>query len=118
MESITDKMKGRLPLCYESATDRAFIEFQVTPTLHHSFSLGHLLDYSLSANDGELPGTPPQRLQLAFSTGEVVIFGARLESLTVLLRDQKLALVRPLPERFEGLKAEEAWVASIVVRKD
>ena len=61
------------------------------------------------------PG-PKERLVFAFSTADVVVFGVRLALLVDQLRDQKLAAVWPLAERYATLEPSQPCVTGITVR--
>ena len=52
----------------------------------------------------------------AFSTADVVVFGARLSFLVDLLREQKLAAVWPLAERYSNLEPSQPFVSGITIR--
>lgn len=53
---------------------------------------------------------------LAFSTGDVVLFGVRLAHLLDHLRDHKLAAVWSLAERYANLEPSQPCVTGITVR--
>jgi hypothetical protein len=94
--------------CYDYSSG-AFIEFRPNPRARFGFSLAQLHQYTLEP-DPELPLDSPaarERLVLAFSTGDVVVFGVRLASLLDHLRDQKLAAVWPLAERYANLEPSQ-----------
>jgi hypothetical protein len=103
--------------CYESG-NAAFIEFRPNPRTRQGFSSAQLLHYTLEP-DPELPldsPGPKERLVFAFSTADVVVFGARLAFLVDLLRDHKLAAVWPLAERYSNLEPSQPFVSSIAIR--
>ena len=103
--------------CYESG-NAAFIEFRPDPRTRQGFSASQLLHYTLEP-DPELPlgdsPAPRERLVFAFSTADVVVFGARLAFLVDLLREQKLAAVWPLAERYSNLEPSQPFVSSITI---
>jgi hypothetical protein len=115
--SLKEQLAARKPECFESDNNgRSFIELQPTPDTRHGFALAQLLHYTLEANPA--PGADaPERLTLAFSTADVVILGARLVRLTDLLREHKLAIVRPLSDRYSNLEPTQPWVAEILIRR-
>jgi hypothetical protein len=79
------------------------------------FSSSLLQRYKLEANTGRSADDPPQRLTLAFSTDDVVIYGWNLKLLREHVRDQKLSSVSALSGRYAGAKAEEPWVSKIEI---
>jgi hypothetical protein len=115
MSTLKEQLTARKPECFESE-ERSFIEFQLTPETRQGFALAQLLHYTLEANPAMAKEEAPERLTLAFSTADVVIFGARLVRLTDLLREHKLAVVRPLSGRYSNLEPTQPWVAEIVIR--
>lgn len=103
--------------CYDYGGG-AFIEFRPNPRTRYGFSVAQLHHYTLEP-DPELPLDAPaqrERLVLAFSTGDVVVFGVRLASLLDHLRDQKLAAVWPLADRYANLEPAQPCVTGITVR--
>ncbi len=103
--------------CYESG-NASFIEFRPNPRTRQGFSASQLLHYTLEP-DPELPldsPGPKERLVFAFSTADVVVFGARLSFLVDLLRDHKLTAVWPLAERYSNLEPSQPFVSSITIR--
>jgi hypothetical protein len=70
--------------------------------------------------DPELPlgdsPAPRERLVFAFSTADVVVFGARLAFLVDLIRDHKLTAVWPLGERYRNLEPSQPFVSAIAIR--
>ena len=117
MSSLKESLAARKAECFESE-ERSFIEFQPTPETRQGFALAQLLHYTLEANPAAgNKEEAPERLSLAFSTADVVIFGARLVRLTDLLREHKLAVVRPLSGRYSNLEPTQPWVAEIVIAR-
>ncbi len=103
--------------CYESG-NASFIEFRPNPRTRFGFSVAQLHHYTLEP-DPELPLDAPagrERLVLAFSTGDVVVFGVRLAHLLDHLRDHKLAAIWPLAERYANLEPSQPCVTGITVR--
>ena len=92
MSSLREELEAKRAAprrCYESG-NAAFIEFRPDPRTRQGFSASQLLHYTLEP-DPELPlgdsPAPRERLVFAFSTADVVVFGARLAFLVDLLRD-------------------------------
>jgi hypothetical protein len=102
--------------CYDDSP-ASFIEFRPTPRTRHGFALAQLLHYTLEPDLGELTDAPRERLTLAFSTADVVVFGVRLAGLADLLREHKLAAVWPLAERYANLFPDKPVVAEIVGKR-
>lgn len=104
--------------CYEESGRAAFIEFRPNPRTRQGFSVSQLLHYTLEP-DPELPldsPAPRDRLVFAFSTADVVVFGARLAFLADLVREHKLAAVWPLGERYSNLEPSQPFVSGITIR--
>jgi hypothetical protein len=110
--------------CYNSSNKYcACIEFHLDGEHRHGFHASQLIDYTLEPNPdvGEDENSPPQKLALAFSTADVVILGWRLGRLADLLRENELATVHVLPERYAEVDSARPFVASIIIapiRKD
>jgi hypothetical protein len=124
MTSLKDSIAARRgeqpPACFDDdAHARSFIEFQPAPESRLGFALAQLLHYTLEANPAseDDKDAAPERLTLAFSTADVVIFGARLVRLTDLLREHKLAVVRSLSGRYRHVESSAPWVGEIAVRR-
>lgn len=104
--------------CYESG-NAAFIEFRPNPHTRQGFSASQLLHYTLEP-DPELPlgesPAPRERLVFAFSTADVVVFGARLSHLVELLREHKLMAVSAMAERYVNLDTSQPFVSAIAIR--
>lgn len=115
MSSLKEQLAARKPECFESE-ERSFVEFQTTPDSRQGFALAQLLHYTLEANPAA-GHEAPERLTLGFSTADVMILGARLVRLTDLLREHKLAVVRPLSGRYSNLEPTQPWVAEIIIRR-
>ena len=116
MSSLKESLAARRSECFESE-ERSFIEFQMNPETRQGFALAQLLHYTLEANPAAGNRDAPERLTLAFSTADVVLLGARLVRLTDLLREHKLAVVRPLSGRYSNLEPTQPWVAEIVIAR-
>jgi len=120
MSTLKDELAAKREAhrrCYESG-HAAFIEFRPNPHTRQGFSVAQLLHYTLEP-DPELPldsPAPKERLVFAFSTADVVVFGARLAFLVELLRDQKLTGVMPLAERYSNLEPSQPFVSAITIR--
>lgn len=121
MSTLKDELAAKREAhrrCYESG-NAAFIEFRPNPHTRQGFAAGQLLHYTLEP-DPELPlgeaPAPRERLVFAFSTADVVVFGARLAFLVELVRDHKLTAVWPLAERYSNLEPSQPFVSSIAIR--
>ncbi len=64
---------------------------------------------------------PPERLELGFSTADVIVRGARLAPLVELLAAHKLAALEALASdvgaRYANLQPSEPWVAVITIAR-
>ena len=104
--------------CYLTANTYCFgIEFHLDDEHRHGFHSGQMIDYTLEPNPDadDDKNAPPQKLELAFSTADVVILGWRLGHLADHLRENKLAAVGILPKRYADLDRNKAFVASISI---
>jgi len=106
MIKCSEESRLRLPKKPDSYTSTnkycACVEFEFENEDRHGFHTSQLIDYTLKANSdaGDDKAAPPQKLTLAFSTADVVIFGWRLDRLADLLRDNELSSVRELPKSY------------------
>ena len=118
-DSLEEKrraLSGASQHCTEAGTS-AFVQFWTTPHECVGFSTGQLLRYQLvTRQPGNDPSLPPQVLTLCFPTDDVVVTGHRLDEITTLLGEGRLAAVRTQPERFSELSPTRASVRSIQVR--
>lgn len=121
MSTLKDELTAKREAhrrCYESG-NASFIEFRPNPRTRQGFAAGQLLHYTLEP-DPELPlgdsPTPRERLVFAFSTADVVVFGARLSFLVELLRDHKLTAVSTMAERYVNLEPSQPFVSAIAIR--
>jgi hypothetical protein len=104
--------------CYTSSNKYcACIEFHLDGERRHGFHTSQLIDYTLEPNPdtGEDKNAPPQKLTVAFSTADVVVLAWRLARLADLLRENELATVHVLPERYAEVESARPFVASIMV---
>ncbi len=95
----------------------ACIEFLLDEEHRHGFHTSQLIDYTLEPNPvgGDDKSAPPQKLELAFSTADVVILGWRLGRLADLLRENELATIHVLSKRYADLDRGRPFVASIII---
>ena len=104
--------------CYTKSNKYcACVEFHLDEHRRHGFHTSQLIDYTLEPNPdaGEDKNAPPHKLVLAFSTADVVILGWRLGRLADLLRENDLATVHALPNRYADLDRGRPFVASISI---
>ena len=104
--------------CHVEATQPpAFIQFEATAQVKLGFAAHQLLHYTLepSPEIEHSQDAPPERLTLGFSTADVVLLGWRLAKIADLLRDQKLASVRAIAERYANLAPNKPCVTDIKV---
>ncbi|MGA2222696.1 MAG: hypothetical protein ABSH21_13140 [Verrucomicrobiia bacterium] len=95
----------------------ACVEFHLDEEHRHGFHTSQLIDYTLEPNPdaGEDKNAPPQKLAIAFSTADVVILGWRLGRLADLLRENDLATVHVVSERYANLDRGRPFVAAIII---
>ena len=71
-----------MPLCYKNTLRDpvSFIEFQPDGHTRCGFAVSQLLQYTLDTDPPKLNSqpAPPERLELGFSTADVIVRGARL----------------------------------------
>ncbi len=104
--------------CYTTAGKYcACVEFHLDEEHRHGFHISQLIDYTLEPNPdaGDDKNAPPQKLEITFSTADVVILGWRLGRLADLLRENNLATVQVLPKRYADLDRTRPFVASIII---
>jgi hypothetical protein len=126
MSNLADKLAERkanqpMPTCYTNHHARSHgFNIEFFPSSRNldeavGFSSSLLQRYKLEANTGRSADDPPQRLTLAFSTDDVVIYGWNLKRLREHVRDQKLESVSALSGRYAGANAAEPWVSKIEI---
>lgn len=102
-----------------------FVEFIDAEGARHGFHAGQLLSYRLVTTDAE----PPDTLEIASTTADIVITGWRLSNVADALRDGELLrvqTVQPSPnrsrnsesfsERYSSLRPPNPLVASVRVK--
>jgi len=102
-----------------SSQSPGFVVFLDGPQSRQGFALSHLLHYRLAPRDavaGDGAAAAPQILTLAFSTADVVLTGWRLERVTEILHDGKLAAVKTIPARHVGLTGNRPAVVAIDIK--
>lgn len=109
-----------MPHCHaKSEQPVSFIEFRPRPQSRTGFAVSQFLQYKLDTDAPERPNEPatPERLELGFSTADVIVRGARLAPLVNLLTAHQLSAVESLATDFQGryvnLYPTEPWVAWI-----
>jgi len=84
-----------------------------------SFASAHYLDTELSANPGSGPEDSPERLELRFSTGTVVLLGRGLARIREALATGCLGSLQPVAVRHVALVKNLPIITSIkVTRKE
>jgi hypothetical protein len=101
---------------HETHRTVSFIEFRPDPHTRSGFAMSQLCNYTLEANPDVQRDMSPERLTLAFSTADVVLFGARLDGLVALLNSHTLEWVAALDARYLNADARP-WVGRIVVTR-
>ena len=95
----------------------ACVEFHLDEEHRHGFHASQLMEYTLKPNPdrGADRNAPPQELTLAFATADVVVLGWRLGRLADLLRENDLAAVRVIPNRYADVDRTRPFVTSIII---
>ena len=104
--------------CYTSSGKYcACVEFHLDEEHRHGFHASQLMEYTLKPNPdrGADRNAPPQQLTLAFATADVVVLGWRLGRLADLLRENDLATVHVLPQRYADVDRTRPYVTSIII---
>jgi hypothetical protein len=104
--------------CYTlSGKHCACIEFHLDEHHRRGFHTSQLIDYTLEPNPEaeDDKNAPPDKLAIAFSNADVVVFGWRLSRLSNALRENDLATVHVLPKRYAELEGNKPFVASITI---
>jgi hypothetical protein len=100
----------------ESDQPQAFIQFERSPQQKFGFAAHQLLHYNHEPNPKLEVATPPERLTLAFSTHDVVLFGRQLGTIVELLREQRLASVKKILDvRYANLNPNKTCVTEIKI---
>ena len=104
--------------CYQSAvTYAACIEFHLDEHRRRGFSTSQLIGYSLDPKpDAENDkNAPPQKLELIFSTADVVVLGWRLGFLADKLGENTLTAVAIFPKRYAEQDRSVVFVSDITI---
>lgn len=106
--------------CHDT-TNRPSFALGVTADDGHDyfFSTAQFIEAELTANVSveKNEGAPPDRLNLHYVTGEVVILGRALRRLAQLLQRGELENIRSLDRRYAGLRQNGPIISSIVVTR-
>jgi hypothetical protein len=84
------------------------------------FGTAQFLDAELTANASveQSENAPPERLQIRYATGEIVLLGRGLHKLAQWLQRGELESLKPLGKRYAGLRLRDAFVTSITVSRE
>lgn len=97
-------------------TDRPlYLEFRPTANTRVGFSYAQLCHYTLEPNPYPELSVAPERLTVAFSSADVVVYGARLGQVVDELAKQTVDWITVVDERYANL-SERPWVGRIDVQ--
>jgi hypothetical protein len=105
-------------ICYlQTEIGAACIEFRLDEHRRRAFNASQLITYSLDPNPDadDDKNAPPQKLSFAFSTADVTVLGWRLGSLADCLRENRLAAIGIVPQRYSGLEHNSPCVSAIAI---
>jgi hypothetical protein len=92
------------------------LDFKTRDGRVYGFAYAHLLSYLLEKNpDGDKDGLPPEKLSIWFSTHDVILFGWRLDSARVLLRDGRISSILAEDPRYLNLEPDQGFVSEIQI---
>ena len=106
--------------CHDTSNKHSFA-LGVTADDGHEyfFSAAQFVEAELAANAAveKNEAAPPERLHIRYATGEVVVLGQGLRRLAQLIQRGELENIRPVRQRYAGLRPGGVMIASIVVTR-
>jgi len=121
-ESPLAELSSQRNLCY-ATTEKHSFALAVTADDSHEYFFGtaQFLDAELTANASveQNESAPPERLLIRYATGEIVVLGRSLRRVVQLLQRGELEGLKPIGERYGGLRQGSPMISSIsVTRKE
>lgn len=117
MKPLTDYELDKLACLESSQTYAASIRIQAGDRRSYCFSTSHYLDALIEANADHQSDTPPQRLTLRFTTGEVIVLGSSLERIEDRLAECHLRGLKTVEPRHASLFKSGPIILSITVHR-
>lgn len=104
--------------CHDASNKHSFA-LGVTADDGHEyfFSTAQFIEAEFEADGAveKCETAPPERLHIRYATGEVVILGRGLRRLAQLIQRGELENIRPVRQRYVGLRPSGVLISSIVV---
>lgn len=120
MESQSAEASAQRNPCHDTTNKHSFA-LGVTADDSHDYFFGaaQFIEAELAANAAveKSENAAPERLNLHYVTGDVVILGRGLRRLVQLLQRGELENIRPLDKRYAGLRQNGPIISSIVVTR-
>ena len=106
--------------CHDTSNKHSFA-LGVTADDGHEyfFSAAQFVEAEFAANAAieKSENAPPERLHIRYATGEVVVLGQGLRRLAQLIQRGELENIRPVRQRYAGLRPSGVMISSIVVTR-
>ena len=119
-ESPSAESSAQRNPCFETTHKHSFA-LGVTADDGHDYFFGtsQFLDAELTANTGveQNECAPPERLQVRYATGEIVILGRGLGRVAQWLQRGELESLKPVGRRYTGLRQSMPIISSIAVTR-
>ena len=120
MESPSAESSAQRNPCHDTTNKHSFA-LGVTGDDGHDYFFGttQFIEAELAANAGveKSENAPPERLHLRYATGEAVILGRGLRRLAQLLQRGELENIKPIGQRYRGLRQGGPMISSIIVTR-
>lgn len=120
MDTAPSESSAQRTLCYETTQHHLFA-IGVTADDGHEYFFGtaQFLEAELAANAGieENASAAPDRMQIRYATGEIVILGRGLRKVAQWLQRGELENLRPLGRRYIGFNQKGPMISSITVTR-
>ena len=117
MNTLTDHELEKLACLESSQTYTTSVRIQANDHRTYYFSASHYIDGVVEANADPEANTPPQRLVLRFTTGEVVALGSGLERIEDRLSEGHLRGLKTVEPRHASLLKSGPILSSITVNR-
>ena len=120
LESPSAESASPRNLCHDTSNKHSFA-LGVTADDGHEyfFSAAQFVEAEFAANAAieKSENAPPERLHIRSATGEVVVLGQGLRRLAQLIQRGELENIRPVRQRYAGLRPSGVMISSIVVTR-
>jgi hypothetical protein len=119
MKSLTDHELQKLACMESSHAYTVSVRIRADDRRIYSFAVSHYLDAVLEAGSSREANTPPERLVLRFTSGEVTVLGSGLERIEDRLSEGHLRGLKTVEPRHASLLKSGPIISSLTVhRKD